>query len=777
MPQDNLRAQLRIRSETRQARRGLRDVERSLDRVDDRAKRTSRSFRLLRGAAIGFAAGTLLRSIGRIGIEYERLRLNVRLLSPDVQTASRRFKELNQFAARTPFALADIVEQFTGLQALNVTPTIQQMESLANIAAFVRGGFDQLGTAIRSAISGEFEPLRRAGIIFRKEGNTIRATYRGVTEEINNTAEAIVDYLARLGQTGQFAGAAEQQSRTLGGALSTLRDNLEQVANAFIEGALIEFLTDFTMSTTDSTAALKEFASEAGNVTAQALRITSQAFSLLNSDLGRTLITLTAFTLGAKVAIGAIRGLTTVIVSSYRSIGTAALGAQAAHGNLIKTLLRSPGAVFVAGAVLYVIWEAYRFITREQRLAQKQHDEFVSGIEDLSALSVHFTLVRREGEITELRRELNEVIDEIERLEAIDTRLGFLGINAQTDAQIKALQRERSELEAVIILKEKEAQLLRERREDLIALNNIPSPEEPEDATTGISTRAERARQAQQALDKELLEDRRAANEAIEDEEERSAERRRQLHENLNKEFREDAERSALLQQNLSNALAAQEIANLRARQEAYQEWVQTIQGQIATYVGYQLDTSRSIADIWINGFQSAEDALVEFVRTGKLSFADLVDTLIADFARLAIRAAILQPLFQSLGGLFGFNFQAPVAHGGLRPGETSTGVTRTVDPIIFYNAPRLHQGLGPDEFPAILQRGEQVIPRGESAGFGGNVTVQLVNQSSAELDVQQGESRISADALVQTIILRDLSNNGSITQGFRGANRAGLFR
>lgn len=51
-----------------------------------------------------------------------------------------------------------------------------------------------------------------------------------------------------------------------------------------------------------------------------------------------------------------------------------------------------------------------------------------------------------------------------------------------------------------------------------------------------------------------------------------------------------------------------------------------------------------------VNAFTGMEDALVDFVSTGKADFAGLVDSIIADLARIAIRQAIIQPLFASLG-------------------------------------------------------------------------------------------------------------------------------
>lgn len=55
-----------------------------------------------------------------------------------------------------------------------------------------------------------------------------------------------------------------------------------------------------------------------------------------------------------------------------------------------------------------------------------------------------------------------------------------------------------------------------------------------------------------------------------------------------------------------------------------------------------------------VNAFQSAEDALVSFVTKGKLDVKSLVDSIAADFARLAIRQSITGPLAGMLGQIGG---------------------------------------------------------------------------------------------------------------------------
>ena len=57
------------------------------------------------------------------------------------------------------------------------------------------------------------------------------------------------------------------------------------------------------------------------------------------------------------------------------------------------------------------------------------------------------------------------------------------------------------------------------------------------------------------------------------------------------------------------------------------------------------------------NSFSSMEDALVDFVTTGKFEFRDLVDSIIADLARVAIRQTITAPLASGLSGVLGAVF------------------------------------------------------------------------------------------------------------------------
>lgn len=151
-----------------------------------------------------------------------------------------------------------------------------------------------------------------------------------------------------------------------------------------------------------------------------------------------------------------------------------------------------------------------------------------------------------------------------------------------------------------------------------------------------------------------------------------------------------------------------------------------------------------------MGAFRSAEDAVAEFVKSGKLDFRDLVTSLIADLARLAARRFILGPLAGALGGILGGagGLFAGVFHAGGIVG--SAGPTRMVPAMAFAGAPRMHSGgwagLRPDEVPAILQRGERVLSRREAQayGAGGGVNVTIMARDAESF--RQSRTQVAAD-------------------------------
>ena len=189
------------------------------------------------------------------------------------------------------------------------------------------------------------------------------------------------------------------------------------------------------------------------------------------------------------------------------------------------------------------------------------------------------------------------------------------------------------------------------------------------------------------------------------------------------------------------------------------------------------LDRARDAAE---GTFHAMEDSLVAFVRTGKLSVRSLVDTIVADLARLAARRAITEPLtdalFSVLPGLFGGGpasgaglfgrLQAGVGHTGAVAGRAG-GVSRTVPGAIFAGAQRYHAGgiagLRPDEVPIIAQRGETIVPRGAVIAPTA-VAINFHNEGTPQREVRR-EVRLDPRGLIVEVFTDDLRRGGPIRQ------------
>ena len=174
----------------------------------------------------------------------------------------------------------------------------------------------------------------------------------------------------------------------------------------------------------------------------------------------------------------------------------------------------------------------------------------------------------------------------------------------------------------------------------------------------------------------------------------------------------------------------------------------------LADYAAKARDIGGDIGQTLVGAFQSAENAVGDFVKTGKLDFSGLVTSMIADLAKLAARRFILGPIADALSGALGGTggLFANILHSGGTVGVA--GSSRMVPAMAFAGAPRMHSGgwagLKPDEVPAILQRGERVLSRREAAGYGQgqnaapNISVTIMSRDAESF--RQSRTQVAAD-------------------------------
>ena len=177
----------------------------------------------------------------------------------------------------------------------------------------------------------------------------------------------------------------------------------------------------------------------------------------------------------------------------------------------------------------------------------------------------------------------------------------------------------------------------------------------------------------------------------------------------------------------------------------------------------------KQMEDMTRSVFSGMEDALTDFVRTGKLDFSSLVDSILADLARIAVRSAITAPLSAGLsrlfggfgggggasagvGGLFGFvgnifsslfSAQGNVLSGGSIHAHSNSVVTK---PTVFGYGRHLTAfakggvmgEAGPEAIMPLMRDSKGRLGVRASGGDGGGqvpqVSVNIINSSGAQV-------------------------------------------
>lgn len=145
----------------------------------------------------------------------------------------------------------------------------------------------------------------------------------------------------------------------------------------------------------------------------------------------------------------------------------------------------------------------------------------------------------------------------------------------------------------------------------------------------------------------------------------------------------------------------------------------------LSTYAAEAANWGGSVGEAITSAFRAGEEAVAEFVRTGKLDFSSLATSIIADLAKIAFRRFVFGPLASALGGVLGGIGGGAISAGVYNSGGRVPGPTSMMIPAAaLAAAPRFHNGggmgLGSDEDAAVLLRGERVLNRAETRAWEG---------------------------------------------------------
>lgn len=185
--------------------------------------------------------------------------------------------------------------------------------------------------------------------------------------------------------------------------------------------------------------------------------------------------------------------------------------------------------------------------------------------------------------------------------------------------------------------------------------------------------------------------------------------------------------------------------------------------------------TAAEVSEQFSSGLTKAFDDIA----SGAKSAGDAMREFFAQFLRDIALAIIQKQIFNAIGGssgtFFGFAF-----HSGGVVGSGGQAVSRKISPAAFASAPRYHTGgiagLAPNEVPAILKKGEEVLTENDprhvanGGGKGGGSAPQPINVINTIDTAAMQQAVFSGNGAAKQIINIVRANRSAFQSAMSGA-------
>lgn len=221
-------------------------------------------------------------------------------------------------------------------------------------------------------------------------------------------------------------------------------------------------------------------------------------------------------------------------------------------------------------------------------------------------------------------------------------------------------------------------------------------------------------------------------------------------------------------------------------KSEKYQKeqdpWVQ-LQKSVKQYGEDAQNVGKQVRDALTDAFKAAEDAIVKFATTGKISFGDFVESVLAGLVRIqaqkmisGLAEGLTSVLGKTLGGYFDYKFgdglgseyaKNEIFGSGNIPGKASGGpVSSGKTYLVGERGPELFSPYSPGT----------IIPNHMLGGFGAmQIQINHKNEGTKQ-EVTSSSADFDGNTMVINIVTRDIENDGLVSKAIMrnfGASRA----
>jgi len=666
----------------------------------------------LKTAVAGLALAFATREFTQISTTFENLRVTLQILYKDIQRGNAVFADIKRFAQTSSFSVDDLTETVIKLKSAGLNPTINQLKFFSEVSAVAA---DKVG-ALR-AITDLYARTTAGGLGLEDLNRladrgipvfTILKDVLGINRleitKLGQSAKGAQIIIAALeqGLTQAFGGGSELRAKTLGQAISNLRDAFNNMIDTMgQEGGLNSSLAKLA------------------NALADAIKNLTPFFVLLSKSLTPAIEFLTK---NAEEFLRVMLALSALIATALIVRVVALAAAVLKLGQIFALIAKNP----IVFTIFMALSAALIKLGYGAKDTAKELEDLDEQLKQLGGLDQGKVI----GNTEDLRKQIGQLNPEIDKLNAkykiqndelnrytgqLFDRLGFQArMIGKTEEEVELQTELRNELERFTNQVQEARDRQAELRAALVNENDTMKVAAMGHELDLISKFIENATNAHKENNRQITfginliqsqraaeEDRKRTLELITQEMQRQQDIQFKLRDAVQQArdvlTEEQYKRSRLpglagqitdIQR--ANRLAAEaagrgfaEMFNLEDMSSEDAERFRTGLNRIAEAYGEitkiqieQLEYSRTWASGWDEAFQQFKDnafnaadqaksyfstfvsgfesAIVRFVQTGKLSFKDLVANMLAEFAKIEAKKMLFNFLGASgLGSYF----------------------------------------------------------------------------------------------------------------------------
>ncbi len=700
----DLRIKLKIDSDTGElivTQKEFGKLSKLIDKSSNSAKSFGQTLKSIAGyAAIGYtikqgfdAIIFAAKDFTNTASEFEKYGSTLETIEGSSVKAKESLKWIEDFAKKTPYELSQVTEAFVQMRAYGLNPTNGSLRSLGDAASAMNKPIMQAVEAMADAMTGENERLKEFGIRASMKGDEIAYNWTDSSGKakhviIKNNSEIIESTLESIFNS-KYQDAMQNQMSIYDGMISNLRDQWAQFKKDFMDAGLFAFIKAFIKTFTESFT--QSFNLVSGgyegltNVFISGFKTTIESLAIVYQGFKSLKIVFNVITVAFKTSVGAILAGISLLSKGVNTV-IEAYNEGASILNLDPIEIRFNDQTENINKIKESIKEDLTDIS----------DAWKDGLSATGiAESFNASLMNNYSKI---KNETDKLVDSIKPTVngALDGQFQFNSSNKSSGTKTKNEPKEKNNTEQYD--------------------NHIKAYYD-------------------------FLEDKKRANRYFEDDFNKSlmTQSQYQIYE-LNKQKEEYSQ--YVEDKNKLDIWYESEFEKIQqSRVDIEKNGLDGIKEAFDDYIQHAGNSYRQMNNLFSNALYGMEDFLVDFIKTGKSSFSDFINSIAEDFIRMMIQINITKPLATAAssidwGSMFsGFSF----ANGGIMTNQGAVSLKAYSNGGIA-NTPQLAlfgEGRMPEAY-VPLPDGRTIPVTMKNNQSGTNIVLNIENKTGQSIDASQ---------------------------------------